>query len=58
MCGIVGIIHADPARPVAPALIRRMCEAIRHRGPYDEGVYMQGAVLEDDVNVPNAKAAR
>ncbi len=44
MCGIVGIVHSDPARPVAPAVIRRMCEAIRHRGPDDEGLYVQGAV--------------
>src|SRR6266568_900084 len=44
MCGIVGIVHADPARPVSPALIRRMCEAIRHRGPDDEGVHVDGSV--------------
>src|SRR5438552_14758661 len=37
MCGIV---HSDPARPVPPAVIRRMCEAIRHRGPDDEGAYV------------------
>src|SRR5216117_2206462 len=40
MCGIVGIVHSDPARPVPPAMIRRMCEAIRHRGPDDEGAYV------------------
>jgi asparagine synthase (glutamine-hydrolysing) len=44
MCGIVGIIHADPARPVSPAVIRRMCGAIRHRGPDDEGVLIDRAV--------------
>ncbi|HEV2750289.1 MAG TPA: asparagine synthase (glutamine-hydrolyzing) [Gemmatimonadales bacterium] len=44
MCGIVGIVHSDRARPVLPALIRRMCEAIRHRGPDDEGVYVERAV--------------
>src|SRR5437667_5041363 len=44
MCGIVGIVHSDPARPVPPAMIRRMCEAIRHRGPDDEGVYAERAV--------------
>jgi len=44
MCGIVGIVHKDPARPVPPATIRRMCRAIAHRGPDDEGVYLQGAV--------------
>ncbi|TLY54436.1 MAG: asparagine synthase (glutamine-hydrolyzing) [Gemmatimonadetes bacterium] len=44
MCGIVGIVHSDPARPVPPAMIRQMCEAIRHRGPDDEGVYVERAV--------------
>lgn len=44
MCGIVGVVHADPDRPVPSALIRRMCQAIRPRGPDDEGVYVQGAV--------------
>src|SRR3989449_4202330 len=40
MCGIVGIVHSDSARLVPPAMIRRMCEAIRHRGPDDEGAYV------------------
>src|SRR2546423_8613290 len=44
MCGIVGIVHQDPAHPVAPALIRQMCDAIRHRGPDDEGVHVDGPV--------------
>src|SRR6266571_3479674 len=44
MCGIVGIVHADPARPASAAVLRRMCAAVRHRGPDDEGVYVEGAV--------------
>src|SRR2546428_13964902 len=44
MSGIPGIVRSDPARPVPPAVIRRMCDAIRHRGPDDEGLYVQGAV--------------
>lgn len=39
MCGIVGIVHRDPTRPVAPESIQRMCDAIRHRGPDDEGLF-------------------
>src|SRR5438105_11095677 len=35
MCGIVGIVHTDPVHPVSPAVIRQMCDAIRHRGPDD-----------------------
>ncbi|PYO84827.1 MAG: asparagine synthase (glutamine-hydrolyzing), partial [Gemmatimonadetes bacterium] len=44
MCGIVGIAHADPGRPVSVAVIRRMCGTIRHRGPDDEGTYVEGPV--------------
>jgi asparagine synthase (glutamine-hydrolysing) len=44
MCGIVGIVHRDAARPVDPEVIRTMCAAIRHRGPDDEGVYASGPV--------------
>jgi asparagine synthase (glutamine-hydrolysing) len=44
MCGIVGVIHSDPARPVPATVIRRMCQAIRHRGPDDEGLHVDGAV--------------
>jgi asparagine synthase (glutamine-hydrolysing) len=39
MCGIVGLFH--PLRPSAPeeALLRRMADAIRHRGPDGEGYF-------------------
>src|SRR6266566_991816 len=40
MCGIVGIVHSDSARPVPYTTLWRMCEAIRHRGPDDEGAYV------------------
>ena len=44
MCGIVGIVHRDPGQPVDSGVIRAMCRAIRHRGPDDEGVFVQGQV--------------
>ncbi len=44
MCGIVGLAHHAAERPVAASLIRRMCDAIRHRGPDDEGVFAEGPV--------------
>ena len=43
MCGIAGIVHHDRDRPVLVETIRRMCDAIRHRGPDDEGLFVQGA---------------
>ena len=42
MCGIAGLVYRDPARPAPPALVRRMCDAIRHRGPDDEGIFASG----------------
>jgi len=44
MCGIAGIVHRERDRPVPEALVRRMCTALRHRGPDDEGLHVQGAV--------------
>jgi asparagine synthase (glutamine-hydrolysing) len=43
MCGIAGVCDlAD--RPVDAQLVRRMIEAVRHRGPDDNGVWIDGHV--------------
>ncbi|MBN2092799.1 asparagine synthase (glutamine-hydrolyzing) [candidate division KSB1 bacterium] len=44
MCGICGKVNRDPACPVDEQLIHRMCDVIEHRGPDDEGFYIQGNV--------------
>jgi asparagine synthase (glutamine-hydrolysing) len=44
MCGIAGIVYRERERPVPESLVRRMCSALRHRGPDDEGLHVQGAV--------------
>lgn len=44
MCGIAGKLHFEPGRPVDAALIRRMCDAIAHRGPDDAGIWCRGPV--------------
>ena len=44
MCGIVGLVYEDPARPVNAATIDAMCAAIHHRGPDDGGAYVAGPV--------------
>src|SRR5438093_656921 len=44
MCGIAGIVYRQRERPVPESLLRRLCSAMRHRGPDDEGLYLHGAV--------------
>src|SRR5688572_13411424 len=43
MCGIVGIVRRDTT-PVDEGLLSRMSGAIRHRGPDDDGFYVNGGV--------------
>ena len=43
MCGIVGIVRNDKSE-VDQALLGRMCAAIRHRGPDDDGFYFNQSV--------------
>src|SRR5438445_11721424 len=40
MCGIAGQFLID--RPASAARVRAMCDAIRHRGPDDEGFHVDG----------------
>ena len=49
MCGIAGFVESPSARsPLghhqSSALIHRMCDVIRHRGPDDEGVFVEEGV--------------
>jgi asparagine synthase (glutamine-hydrolysing) len=43
VCGIVGIVRNDSG-PVDQPLVTRMCDAIRHRGPDDDGFYFNHQV--------------
>lgn len=40
MCGICGIFEYEPSCSVTRELVHRMNEAISHRGPDDEGIYI------------------
>jgi asparagine synthase (glutamine-hydrolysing) len=44
MCGIAGIFHLDTPKPVDPARLERMCDAIAHRGPDGQGVWIAPGV--------------
>ncbi len=43
MCGIAGILSLK-GEPVSPVLLRKMTDAIAHRGPDSEGWYIDGYV--------------
>src|ERR687885_2123756 len=49
MCGIAGFVESSASispftRDASTALVHRMCDVIRHRGPDDEGVYVDEGV--------------
>jgi len=44
MCGICGIVLADPNAEVSANVIERMSDSIAHRGPDDSGQYLNGPV--------------
>src|SRR5918992_3202670 len=39
MCGIAGIFHPDVPKPVEPARVAAMTEALAHRGPDGSGIW-------------------
>ena len=44
MCGIAGMVRTDSDGRVDQATIHRMCEAIVHRGPDEEGIFVKAGV--------------
>src|SRR5262245_55700397 len=43
MCGITGILNLDGA-PASLAFVRKMTDALAHRGPDGEGCFVEGPV--------------
>lgn len=43
MCGIAGLIQTDGS-PISPVVLKRMTDAIAHRGPDGEGHWIEGGV--------------
>lgn len=39
MCGIAGIFHLETPKPVDPARVEAMCDALAHRGPDGHGTW-------------------
>jgi asparagine synthase (glutamine-hydrolysing) len=44
MCGICGIYNAASAEPVAAGQIERMMRLLEHRGPDDQGLYLNNEI--------------
>src|SRR4030081_2856285 len=45
MCGIAGACWIENGSPVDGSTLRRMTDAIQHRGPDDEGQYLSATKL-------------
>ena len=44
MCGIAGYVNASAGRPADRQIVDAMCQTILHRGPNDQGVFIDGPV--------------
>lgn len=44
MCGICGIVHADPRAPIASERVQAMRDIMAHRGPDDAGTFASRSV--------------
>ena len=44
MCGVCGIVYADPGRSVSTETIERMRDVLTHRGPDNCGIFTDGPV--------------
>src|SRR5580698_4386887 len=42
MCGIAGVVSAAVDDRIEADTVHRMCQAIVHRGPDDEGIFVKG----------------
>lgn len=47
MCGIAGYVHSSGSGAADRDIVERMCRTILHRGPDDQGVYVDGPVAID-----------
>lgn len=44
MCGIAGIVSTAAGQRIESATIHRMCQAILHRGPDEEGIFVKDGI--------------
>jgi asparagine synthase (glutamine-hydrolysing) len=44
MCGICGVFYLEGDRSVDDVMVKKMARTMRHRGPDDEGFFMDGNI--------------
>jgi len=44
MCGLCGVAYADPQHSVDAGMVRRMNATLAHRGPDDDGIFLDGPI--------------
>ncbi|MEO1044791.1 MAG: XrtA/PEP-CTERM system amidotransferase [Pseudomonadota bacterium] len=44
MCGIAGLFHPETPKPVDPERVRRMSDALAHRGPDGSGIWVDRGI--------------
>ena len=44
MCGIAGIVNLSEPTPIDPQIVRRMADAITHRGPDEDGFFFRPGI--------------
>lgn len=44
MCGICGVFYLEGDRSVDEVMVKKMARTMRHRGPDDEGFFMDGNI--------------
>lgn len=44
MCGICGVYSLFSSKPVSADFVDRMCQQIVHRGPDDQGIFVEGSL--------------
>lgn len=44
MCGICGVFNQRNSEPIKGELLEKMCDTLRHRGPDDEGIYVNNNI--------------
>src|SRR6202171_1036743 len=44
MCGIAGIVNLTEPAPIDPQIVRRMADAITHRGPDEDGYFFRPGI--------------